>query len=149
MGKWWIPPSESPAMTMELPEEWDVPEISSEINLIYLAEMKLERLIQEADEAEETLRFFVRNLENAGILGFGMTDVEALAKADQREIYSVLENPEMTYHLVRMCGVPEGEDRLTYPLKYNSESPDNGADEVTLEDWVDEVTQGMYVPEWD
>ena len=148
MSKWWIPPSESPAMSVELPEDWGE-DIDSEDNLISLQEEKLAKLILEADEAEETLKFFVRNLENSGILGFGMTDVKELAKANWREIFSVLRNPEMTYHLIQMCGVPEDEDRLTFPQKYNSENPENGADEMTLEDWVDEVTQGMYIPEWD
>lgn len=149
MSKWWVPPSGSAAMTVEIPASWKTDEVDSKLNLIALTELKLQKLIQDADDPEETMRQFVRNLENAGLLEFGMTDVKKLAKAEYSEICSVLENPDVTHHLVQMCGTKKGEERLRFPQQYNSDSPRNGAPEITLEDWTDEVTQGMYAPEWE
>ena len=91
----------------------------------------------------------VRDLENASILGFGTTDLQRLAEADYREVSALLQNPEMTYLLMQKAGVPEGKDRLTWPQTANAETPENGADEMTLEDWVSTVTAGMYVPSWE
>ena len=65
------------------------------------------------------------------------------------EVSALLQNPEMAYLLMRKAGVPEGKDRLTWPQTANAETPENGADEMTLEEWVSTVTAGMYVPSWE
>ena len=136
-------------MTVQIPDEWERDQIASQDELIELAIQKLETLILDADYPEETLRQMVRNLENASILGYGMTDLEKLAEGEYWEISDLLENPEMTYLLMQKVGVPEGQDRLTWPQTASDATPENGADEMTLEDWVNEVTAGMYVPSWE
>lgn len=149
MGKWWIPPSESLAVTVQIPDERETAQISSEDDLIDLLTLQVQRLIEEAYAPEETLGQMVRDLENASILGYGTTDLQRLAEADYREVSALLQNPEMTYLLMQKAGVPEGKDRLTWPQTANAETPENGADEMTLEDWVSTVTAGMYVPSWE
>lgn len=144
-----MPPSERPALTVQLPDDWEGDLISNQDELIELLTQKLTMLIQNADEAEDTLRFMVRNLENASILGFGITNMKKLINADYWEIRNMLDNPEMTYHLMGLVGVPDEEDRLTWPQTASIEKPDNDADEMTLKDWVNEVTEGMYVPSWE
>ena len=146
MGKWWMPPSGSPALTVELPERWGSDSIEIREHLMDLVVRKVRLLIAEAEEPAETLAFMVRQLENASILGFGMTSVKKLAKGDENELWSLIHNMEMTYHLI---GMAEDGTSLRWPQKVTLEKPDNGADEMTLEDWVNEVTEGMYVPSWE
>lgn len=149
MGKWWIPPSGSLAVTVQIPDERKTDQINSEDELIDLLTLHVQSLIEDAYDPEETLGQMVRDLENASILGYGTTDLQRLAEADYREVSALLQNPEMTYLLLQKAGVPEGKDRLTWPQTASEETPENGADEMTLEDWVNTVTAGMYVPSWE
>ena len=136
-------------MTVQIPDERETAQISSEDDLIDLLTLQVQRVIEEAYDPEETRGQMVRDLENASILGYGTTDLQRLAEADYREVSALLQNPEMTYLLMRKAGVPEGKDRLTWPQTANAETPENGADEMTLEEWVSTVTAGMYVPSWE
>lgn len=148
MGLWWMPPSGNLALTVELPDDWGSDEIEDQDQLISLVAMTLQTLIEEADEAEETLRMMVRDLENASMVGFGTIDMEALCRGEFGEVWSLLDStPEMREHLTRLI---EGKDRkeVTWPQKATLREPDNGADEMTLAEWTYAVTAGMYVPEW-
>ena len=149
MGKWWTPPSERPALTVQIPDEWETEQIASQDELIELLTLKLQALIEDAYDPEETLGQMVRDLENASILGYGMTDLQKLAEGEYWEVNGLLTNPEMTYLLMQKAGVPEGQDRLTWPQTATEETPENGADEMTLEEWANSVTAGMYVPSWE
>jgi len=149
MGKWWIPPSELPELTVQIPDEWETDQIGSRNELIELLTLKLQGLIEKADEPEDTLRLMVRDLENASILGYGVTDLKKLAEGEYWEVYHLLDNPEMTYLLMRKAGEPEGQDHLTWPQKATVEKPENDAEEMTLEEWASTMTAGMYVPSWE
>ena len=82
MGKWWIPPSESLAVTVQIPDERETAQISSEDDLIDLLTLQVQRLIEEAYDPEETLGQMVRDLENASILGYGTTDLQRLMQPE-------------------------------------------------------------------
>lgn len=103
MGKWWTPPSERPALTVQIPDEWETDQIASQDELIELLTLKLQTLIEDAYDPEETLGQMVRDLENASILGYGMTDLRKLAEGEYWEVNGLLANPEMTYLRITLC----------------------------------------------
>lgn len=129
----WVPSSESPALTLLLPDGWESVETQDE--LLFLIARRLRELILAEDEPELSIEYLLDELESAGLID-PYLDKNLLTKGDAGEIQNLLDRPDLKWRLLEMAGV----EKSDFPLKPNG-TPDNLTDyqALTLSEWVQGV----------
>lgn len=129
----WVPSSESPALTLLLPDGWESVETQDE--LLFLIARRLRELILAEDEPELSVEYLLDELESAGLID-PYLDKNLLTKGDAGEIQNLLDRPDLKWRLLEMAGV----EKSDFPLKPNG-TPDNLTDyqALTLSEWVQGV----------
>jgi len=129
----WVPSSESPVLTLLLPDGWESVETQDE--LLFLIARRLRELILAEDEPELSIEYLLDELESAGLID-PYLDKNLLTKGDAGEIQNLLDRPDLKWRLLEMAGV----EKSDFPLKPNG-TPDNLTDyqALTLSEWVQGV----------
>lgn len=129
----WGPSSESPALTLLLPDGWESVETQDE--LLFLIARRLRELILAEDEPELSIEYLLDELESAGLID-PYLDKNLLTKGDAGEIQNLLDRPDLKWRLLEMAGV----EKSDFPLKPNG-TPDGleTYQSLSLTDWVQEV----------
>lgn len=129
----WEPPSESPALTLLLPDGWE--SVNSQDSLLHLIAIRLRELILAEDEPELSIEYLLDELESAGLID-PYLDKNLLTKGDAGEIQNLLDRPDLKWRLLEMAGV----EKSDFPLKPNG-TPDGleTYQGLSLTDWVNDV----------
>lgn len=129
----WEPPSESPALTLLLPDGWE--NVETQDDILFLIARRLRELILAEDDPKESVAYLLSELENAGLID-PYLDRKALIKGSASEVASLLERPDLRSRLLEMSGV----EKSDFPLKPNG-TPDGleTYQSLSLTDWVNDV----------
>ena len=129
----WVPSSESPALTLLLPDGWE--SVETQDDLLFLVASRLRELILAEDEPGLSIAYMLDELESAGLTD-PYLDKNLLTKGDAGEIQNLLDRPDLKWRLLEMAGV----EKSDFPLKPNG-TPDGleTYQSLSLTDWVNDV----------
>ena len=127
MGTWWIPPSGSSAMTLEIPDEWGG-RIEDQEQLLELAAVKIDKLLQENREDPDGTEDTVMGLETLESR-FGL-------QLTPESVTGIQITTLLKWRLLELCRT---EDNYRIPFPQQATTTEDQDPRETFSEWVDRI----------
>lgn len=129
----WVPKTGWTALALQTPNG----QIKSLDSLRGILEVRLSNLILESEGPEDEVQLLLESLEASGLVDPHLSKKKLVAR-DRQELADLLERPELWTRIMQMLGA------LEFPLMPNATEDDATAyEEMSLEEWAQQVTQGL------